>query len=70
MATAFYVSAEKRVSGKLRKFYLEYLKTDGYSRILVQTYPYREYSAEEAKILLRLASEQLPEFGLKIEAAH
>lgn len=68
MATAFYVSAETRVGGRLRKFYLEYSEMG--EVVLVQNYPYREHSAEEVKILLRLASEQLPEFGLKIEAAH
>lgn len=68
MATAFYVSAEKRIGLKLCKFYLEYPEMG--EVVLVQNYPYREYSAEEAKILFRLASKQLPEFGLKIETAH
>ena len=65
--TTFYVTAEKRVSGKLRKFYLEYPEMG--DAILVQTYPYREYSGKEAKLLVILAFRQLPEYGLRIEAA-
>ena len=69
MATAFYVSGEKRIGGRLRKFYFEYPETDG--RILVQTYPYRKYSAEEARGLLKRVFREFPNgFGLKIEAAH
>lgn len=64
--TTFYVTAERRFGGKLRKFYLEYSEMG--DAILVQTYPYREYSAKEAKLLVILAFRQLPEYGLRIEA--
>lgn len=67
-AQMFYVTAERRFGGKLRKMYLRYASdTSIGGHILSTMHAERSYNERHAKVLLASSAREFPEWGLALE---